>query len=317
MQVDDKYLITKELLFKIVSSNSFPKSLSRMMSKAVFMMTIYQMTMSVANGTPNELIAGCSRTIHDFKCPTTTSLHSRECMRITGFSTRDFAASGIYCKLEDGPYQRRVSDSLRYELLQHSSQRFELLRVIKSKRAWVGIAIYAALLNKDAASLEHAEWHGYSMDAKAGDPVFDPTEPSLNVTYIEAPLGIATALSIVNDYRSHQINACDLSMCESALTPAPANDEFCQDYWRVTAQLAEMTGNNLKAASRYEKARSCVQDDIHMLASKQVPIPRHLRWRIGEISHLLAKSWVKAGMFEAALDEILIGLEHTPEQKQR
>ena len=301
-----------------------------MMSKAVFIMTLCQMTcqmtMSVANSTPDkltELIPGCSKTIpnNNFNCPSTTttssSLHSQECIRITGFSTRDFAASGIYCKLEDGPYQLRVSDTLRYELLQRNSNIFELLRVIKSKRAWVGVAIYAALLNKDGVSLEHAEWRGYSLDAKEGDLVFDPTEPNLNATYIEAPSSYIAALSIANDYRSQQINACDISMCESTLTQPSISDEFCLHYWRATAQLAEMTGNNLEAASRHQQARSCVQDDIHMLASKQVPIPRHLRWRIGEISHHIAKSWVKAGMFQAALDEVLIGLEHTPEQKQR
>jgi hypothetical protein len=286
------------------------------MKRSIVIAVLY--SLSPTNG--NELIPGCSQFKKSsqslIECPTNPT-HPHKCIQITGFSTRDFAASGIYCQLnQEAPYQRRVSDSLRYELIQRESERYELLRVIKSKRdRWVGIAIYAALLNAEL-SLEEADWYGYSIDAKAGESRFDPTEPRLNATFVEPPVSYITALNIANEYRLKQIDACDISLCDVILVQSTETDNSCH-HWRATAQLAELVGNHLEAVHRYSKEKTCVQDEIHALAMKHVPISRHARWKVAEISHLMAKSLVKSGRLQSALDAVVEGLAHSPEQKQR
>jgi hypothetical protein len=281
---------------------------------------------SVLNGTNQELIQGCNsfKESNTLSTECSTAIHSRECLSITGFSNRDFAASGIYCQLASASdvYQLRVDDKLRYELLKRGSDRFDLLRVIKSKRGkWVGAAIYTGF--KSSESLEDVEWLGYAMDAKEGESVYDYTEPKLNATFVETPTSYLKALHIANDYRAKSIDACELSFCDSTLM-LPANSQgsvlwsgFCHSYWRAAAQLAELGGNNVEAANRYEKARTCVKDQIRHLAVQQVPISSYLRWKMAEISHLMAKSLVKAGRLQSAMTEVLVGLAHSPEQKQR
>ncbi|KAL3802611.1 hypothetical protein HJC23_011935 [Cyclotella cryptica] len=268
----------------------------------------------------DELIPGCMKFKDSDQCRITgesNNYESRdECLHITGFSDRDFAASGIYCRNDSsGPYQLRASDSLRYELVRQGSDRYELLRVIKSKRdVWTGIAIYAGFLSGSDSSLDNAEWYGYSLNIKHRESSFDPTEPRLNATYTKVD---TKALRVANEFRSEGFDKCDLSICDSLIRSSSTNEEFCSHHWHASAQLADIAGNNMEAARRLEQARSCVLREIHDLASKQIPIPRHIRWEVSHLSHLMAKSLVKAGRLHAALDAILVGLANSPEQKQR
>lgn len=270
-----------------------------------------------SNGTDQELIE-CFKESSRPSIECSSEIHATKCLSISGFSNRDFAASGIYCQLDDDEmYQLRVSETLKYELVSSGLDRYDLFRLIKSKRGkWVGVVIYTGF--KSSEWLEDVNWTGYSLDAREGESIYDYTEPKLNATFVEAPMPYVQALRIANDYRAKNINACELLFCDRTLEqPEHMKQGFCDSYWIAAAQLTEIGGNNVEAANRYKNARNCIGGQIRKLERQRVPITSHLRWKMAEISHLLAMSLVKAGRLQEARAEVLVGLAHSPEQKQR
>ena len=241
---------------------------------------------------------------------------NNSCFLLEGFPDRDFAASGIYCELEEGSHQLVVSESLKYEVKKRDGKRYELRRLVKSKRdLWVGIVMYSAFVNTPNSSLEDADWYGHALTTDEGS--IDSTESKLNVTFVEVPLPCIHVLSIAAFFsrqdsliESSQNNASEFPECFVLKQPPPTN-EFCSHYWTAAAQIAELGGNHLEAAHRYGNARSCIQDQTSNLTG------RYKRWRIAEISHLMAKSFILSGMMQPAYDEVLVGLDYSPERRQR
>lgn len=297
------------------------------------------------------------------------------CYKITGFSDRDFHANGLYCTIleetvttsadttskstkekpvaaSDSSYLDyqliAVPDELRYELRRFNEERWDIIRVVKSRRnVWIGFPIYAGFVrsedsngksasnstssgpssssNEVAVGPENLEWMGLSLD-HMNDGKYT------KIDYTEPPLDVSRANNIHPSYlksihalhlfRSSEIDECVLSICDGYYDfpnslPPQQIDPHCIDYWKVAAQLAESTGNYLESAHRLQNARSCATNQIHDLASKLIPIPRLLRWEVAELSHLMTKSLVLAGYLGRALDATLMGLANSPEKKQR
>lgn len=270
-----------------------------------------------------ELIPGCREWKAVGQCQITDEPHQTNCLLITGFSDGNFAANGIYCNVT-GTYQLSSSSKLRYELRQLSSKRWELLRVEKTKRGrWIGLAIYAGLSMNDLDSTpsepQHLEWVGLTLRNNGGkETIIDPTEPKLHVSFANVSRSYADSLYVLHQFRSNQIDVCDVSLCDEYLTnQSTSNSDDCSDYeLMVSAELSSATRNDV-ASNRLERARTCAMDNIHKMASSNAAIPRTKRWKVAELSYLMAHSLVKAGRLQEAIDAVLVGLANSPESRQR
>jgi len=333
---------------------------------------------------PAELLEGCldidsTTSACPIESDTLTSVSSQSsspsCYKVSGFSDRDFHADGLYCTILEGTASTSIDDTsssttnetaapsnsthhdyqliaipdeLRYELRRFNEERWDIIRVVKSRRnVWIGFPIYAGFVKSEEFYGNHAsigtssgpgctssqvtggpenlEWMGLSLDHMndGKHTKIDYTEPSLDVSpaYNIHPSYIKS-IQAIHLFRSSKIDECALSVCDGYFDfpnslPPQQIGPHCLDYWKVAAQLAESTGNFLESAHRLKNARSCATNQIHDLASKQIPIPRLLRWEVAELSHLMTKSLVKAGYLGQALDATLMGLANSPEKKQR
>ena len=290
---------------------------------------------------PTELLEGCLKLKNQSTCPITSRNESNQkstigisshCLQITGFSDRDFNANGLYCKIDQNAayHLTAIPNELRYEMQCDNDRRCDLLRVIKTTRgAWVGFPIYAGFpktmnsngkfagVSKDPQQLE---WVGLSLNRSSGEgAIIDRTKPSLNVSSIEIDPVYVQSIDALHRFRSNEIDACDISICDGHFKELTTHDnaDMCIAYWKVAAQLSDASGNHVETARRLEEARSCGFSEIKDMASNLSPIPRMIRWEIANLSDLMAKSLVKAGKFHGALDATLVGLANSPESKQR
>lgn len=268
----------------------------------------------------NAVSSACSS---DTQCPI-QDVPEISCVKVFGAS--DFTANGIYCNTEVTAESYKsittTNDSkLRYELRRHDNElQWRLFRITKTKRDWVELPIYVGLPKQDI----NIQTQPHDLDWSAlllGSDSIDYTEPAIAVTIINIPAVYIESVQLSERFRTgnldaHQMTACDATLSPLLLTYAN-NDQLCSLGAQLSASFAYEVGSAKLAAERLDIARSCARNKINQLVSNHKPIPRFLRWEVAQTSYQMARSLVKAGMLQAAIDATLVGLASSPLQRQK
>eukprot|EP00984_Skeletonema_dohrnii_P007704 scaffold2825_cov97-Skeletonema_dohrnii-CCMP3373.AAC.2 len=267
-----------------------------------------------------EALSGCSADTH--QCPIEDIPSSFSCVNVTG-ALGDFTANNIYCNKEpNGSYYSITTshnDKLRYELRRHDEFQWRLIRITKTKRDWVELPIFVGLHTHEVniqTQPQDLKWSALSL----GSDLIDYTEPAIDVSIINVPEAYIHSIQVLEDFRTGNLDACQLSVCDAMLSPRLSetnNKELCFLGAQLSASLANEIGNAKLATERLEKARTCTRHKINQMVSNHKPIPRFLRWEVADTSYQLARSFVKAGMLQSAIDATLVGLASSPLQRQR
>ncbi len=155
------------------------------------------------------------------------------------------------------------------------------------------------------------KWSALSLQRS---DLIDNTEPTIDVSVADVPASYIQSLHVLEQFRSYNLDAREFSICDAIRSQTLLNEtnrELCYTGAQLSASLAKEVGNSKLSAERLEQARACIQ------SSNQEPIARILRWKVAETSYQTARSYVKAGMIQAAIDATLVGLASTPLQRQR
>eukprot|EP00984_Skeletonema_dohrnii_P029774 scaffold20653_cov69-Skeletonema_dohrnii-CCMP3373.AAC.2 len=265
-----------------------------------------------------EALSGCST---DSECPIHQDTPSPVlCVNISG--AFDFTTTDIYCNKEpNGSYYSITTshnDKLRYELRRHGEFQWRLIRITKTRRDWVELPIYVGLPTQVHVQTQPQDlkWSALSL----GTDLIDYTEPAIDVSIINVPAAYIHSIQVLDRLRKGHLDACQLSVCDALLSPRlieTNNEQLCSLGAQLSASIANEIGNAKLAAERLEKARTCARHKINQVVSSHKPIPRFLRWEVAETSYQMARSFVKAGMLQAAIDATLVGLASSPLQRQR
>jgi len=287
-----------------------------LLTNAIYLIAL---TFLVAN-VLGDALHGCST---DTECPIHQDIPSSvSCVNVTG-ALGDFTANNIYCNTDSNGAYYSIStshnDKLRYELRRHGEFQWRLIRITKTRRDWVELPIYIGLPTHEVniQTQPHAlKWSALSL----GSDLIDYTEPAIDVSIINVPAAYIHSIQVLDRFRKGHLDACQLSVCDTMLSPRLSetnNEQLCSLGAQLSASLASEIGNTKLAAERLEKARTCTRHKINQLVSSHKPIPRFLRWEVAETSYKMARSFVKAGMLQAAIDATLVGLASSPLQRQR
>jgi len=243
-------------------------------------------------------------------------------VNVTG-ALGDFTTTNVYCNKEPNGSYYSIStshnDKLRYELRRHDEFQWRLFRITKTRRGWAELPIYIGLPTHEVhihTQPQDLKWSALSL----GSDLIDYTEPAIDASIINVPAAYIHSIQVLENFRTGHLDACQLSVCDAMLSPrlSETNDkELCSLGAQLSASLANEIGNAKLAAERLEKARTCARHKINQLVSSHKPIPRFLRWEVAETSYKMARSLVKAGMLQAAIDATLVGLASSPLQRQR
>mmetsp|Transcript_18121 Transcript_18121/g.28437 ORF Transcript_18121/g.28437 Transcript_18121/m.28437 type:complete len:421 (-) Transcript_18121:707-1969(-) len=268
-----------------------------------------------------EALSTCSS---DTQCPNQDAPKT-SCVKVFGAS--DFTANGFYCANQDTsipPAYKSITTShdskLQYELRRHGSElQWRLFRITKTKRGYVQLPIYIGLPKQDIHSQtqpQDLKWSALSLDSDS----IDYTEPAIDVAITNIPAPYIESLQLLQRFRIGNLDACQLSVCDTALSPLlidTNNEQLCSLGAQLSASFANKLSNATLAAQRLDIARACARNKINQLVSNHKPIPRFLRWEVAETSYQMARSLVKAGMLQAAIDATLVGLASSPLQRQK
>ncbi len=266
-----------------------------------------------------EALSTCSS---DTQCPNQDAPKT-SCVKVFGAS--DFTANGFYCAAnQDTKAYKSITTShdskLQYELRRHGSElQWRLFRITKTKRGYVELPIYIGLPKQDIHSQtqpQDLKWSALSLDSDS----IDYTEPAIDVAITNIPAPYIESLQLLQRFRIGNLDACQLSACDTTLSPLliDTNDEqLCSLGAQLSASFANKLGNATLAAQRLDIARACARNKINQLVSNHKPIPRFLRWEVAETSYQIARLLVKAGMLQAAIDATLVGLASSPLQRQK
>lgn len=264
-----------------------------------------------------EALSTCSL---DSQCPI-QDVPKTSCVKVSGAT--EFTANAFYCDAPDKQSYKLIATShdskLRYELRRDELQ-WRLIRITKTKRDWVELPIYVGLPKQDIhiqTQPQDLHWSALLL----GSDSIDYTEPAIDVTIINIPTAFIESVQLLDRLRTGTLDACQMTACDATLSPlllADTNSEqLCSLGAQLSATLANELGNAKLAAERLDVARSCARNKINQLVSNHKPIPRSLRWEVAETSYQIARSLVKAGMLQAAIDAILVGLASSPLQRQK
>ena len=263
-----------------------------------------------------EALSTCSS---DTQCPNQDAPKT-SCVKVFGAS--DFTANGFYCAVSYAYKSITTShdSKLQYELRRHGSElQWRLFRITKTKRGYVQLPIYIGLPKQDIHSQtqpQDLKWSALSLDSDS----IDYTEPAIDVAITNIPAPYIESLQLLQRFRIGNLDACQLSVCDTALSPLlidTNNEQLCSLGAQLSASFANKLGNATLAAQRLDIARACARNKINQLVSNHKPIPRFLRWEVAETSYQMARSLVKAGMLQAAIDATLVGLASSPLQRQK
>ncbi len=259
----------------------------------------------------------------DTQCPF-QDVPETSCVKVFGAS--DFTANGVYCNTQGTKESYKSiatshDSKLRYELRSHGDGlKWRLFRITKTKRDWVELPVYIGLPKQDS----HSQTQPHDLNWSAlllGSDSIDYTESAIDVTIINIPAAYIESVGLLQRFRTGNLDTCQLSACDTSLSPlllADTNDgQLCSLGAQLSASLANEVGNAKLAAERLDIARSCARNKINQLVSNHKPIPRFLRWKVAETSYQIARSMVKAGMLQAAIDATLVGLASSPLQRQK
>lgn len=260
--------------------------------------------------TKEELIvSGCSASI---QCPVIQASPSASCVQIKGFNDSNFAANNIYCNTESTDVYSTVhiDNKQRYEFRSQEGGRWNLVRVTKTKRDFVETPIYAGTRGSPTRPLN------FTLTPLS----LDNTVPPIDVFAVDVPESYLRSRQVLNEFRSGNLDACQLSACDTIISPIlllEKNNELCFPAAELVAALANEVGNTKLSATRLETGRTCTRTVINAMISKQHSIPRSLRWLVAESSLQMATAFAKSGMLQAAIDATLVGLATSPLQRQR
>ena len=254
-------------------------------------------------------VSGCSASI---RCPVIQASPSASCVRINGFDDRNFAGNNIYCNTESADVYSTVhiDNKQRYELRSQEGGRWNLVRVTKTKRDVVETPLYAGTRGSPTRPLN------FTLSPLS----FDNTVPPIDVFAVDVPDPYLRSRQVLNEFRSGNLDACQLSACDSIISPMlllEKSDELCFPAAELSAAVANEVGNTKLSATRLETGRTCTRTVINAMISKQQSIPRNLRWLVAESSLQMATAFAKSGMLQAAIDATLVGLATSPLQRQR
>jgi len=262
--------------------------------------------------TRGDALSGCSAAT---QCPIQNTAEESLCVMVGGLGDRDFAGNGLYFFREEtnGTYTSIEHNKLRYEFRSQDKLKWKLFRVTTTKRGWVELPIYegVALHEVHLTQLQDLKWSALSLE---DSDLIDTTEPAIDVSVVNVTSAFIQSLHVLERFRSDSIDACELSVCDTMLSQKllnETNSESCYAGAFLSASLANEVSNSKLAAERLEQARACIQ------FSNQGLIPRSRRWKIADTSYQMARSFVQAGMLQAAIDATLVGLSHSPHQWQR
>jgi len=251
------------------------------------------------------VVSGCSASI---QCP----IIRASCVQIKGFNDSNFAANNIYCNTESADVYSTVhiDNKQRYELRSQEGGRWNLVRVTKTKRDVVETQLYAGTRGSPTRPLN------FTLTPLSLDNTVSP----IDVFAVDVPESYLRSRQVLNEFRSGNLDACQLSACDSIISPMlllEKNDELCFQAAELSAALANEVGNTKLSATRLETGRTCTRTVINAKISKQQSIPRNLRWLVAESSLQMATAFTKSGMIQAAIDATLVGLATSPLQRQR
>lgn len=266
------------------------------------------------------VFSGCSTT----QCPVqSNNLDRKSCLMVRGFGDRDFAGNGIYCQTQENDCIYSLDNyfhkTLRYELRSNDDGfgQWQLFRAVSTKRSWVELPIYFGVPTgkvQTPTQPHELKWSALSLEN---------TEPAIEVSVYDVPAAFLKIRELLHHFRSGKVDSCQLSVCDAILSPMLFNDtntELCFSAALLSASLASHAGYEKLSANRLDKARACKRDAINAMVSKsknELSIPRSLRWEIAETSYQMARSYVKAGMLQAAIDATLVALASSPLPRQR
>lgn len=295
----------------------------------LFCRVLLALTFLAANAVGEALPTICSS---DTQCPI-QDVPKTSCVKVFGAS--DFTANGIFCSQVNEESYKSITTShgskLRYELRRHDDElQWRLFRMTKTKRDWVELPIYVGQPKQDtnsgACNAKRTDCQTQPQDLNwsallLGSDSIDYTDPAIDVTITNIPTAYIESVQLLERFRTGNLDECQMTACDATLSPLllvdTNNEQLCSLGAQLSASLANELGNAKLAAERLDIARSCARNKINQLVSNHKPIPRFLRWEVAETSYQIARSLVKAGMLQAAIDATLVGLASSPLQRQK
>lgn len=258
------------------------------------------------------------------------------CIMVSGFSAEHFEGNGLFCILDaDSETIHYTSvyayESFRYEIRPGNKlSSWVVLRVERTNsNKWLGTPLYAwnsdnsqgksytGFPNKrPSIAVPKSGWKAVKVNHITSKMEVDPSEPELSISRIRLSRNELTIMWALFMFTTSNVEICTASLCEVTSRDFVEDDESgltCLVQSKLSGRLAEVVGNNVQAASRYEEALECLAKEIAMSRSSS----RFQRWNIANLSDRMAITLTKSGQIHRAIQSIEHALQYSPEDNQR